>query len=230
MARRDGTSGRLVREPRALGVDAMGRRCSRCAREPELELVFSNTTEVGIVLDETDALAAPGRRRARSPASSAAFLLLERARVDYDTAVRRSSSRELIEDNGDRLREIVVTLAQRWKLGPSSSSWLECRSVLQHARRPHRARCAERADASELRQLLGYEDGMITICRAVRLFAIEGDAALRERLRFAEPTKAIIVAGHHALPRTEGPIAERRAHEFRRAWRCSLAAGPCARR
>jgi tagaturonate reductase len=45
-----------------------------------------------------------------------------------------------------------------------------------------------------LQEELGYADGMLTTCEVYRLFAIEGDAALRERLTFAASDPGVIVS------------------------------------
>ncbi|HEX2095704.1 MAG TPA: hypothetical protein VHG28_25120, partial [Longimicrobiaceae bacterium] len=94
-----------------------------CARNPELELVFSNTTEVGITLDEGDSaeLSPP-----RSFPGKLTRFLFERARAfDYDPARGVVVLPcELIEDNGDRLKEIVLTLAERWGLGDDFARWV----------------------------------------------------------------------------------------------------------
>jgi tagaturonate reductase len=180
---------------RALGASTQWSEVLRCAENPELELIFSNTTEIGIALDETDAAGgAPSSAPRSFPAKLAAFLL-HRARWCAFDASRAPVviPTELIEDNGDELREIVFTLAQRWNVEPAFLPWLE-----------HVAFCNTLVDrivpgapgegyAAELRSLLPYDDGMITICEPYRLFAIEGDAELRERLRFPAADAGVIV-------------------------------------
>src|SRR5688572_4564181 len=98
---------------RALAASTQWPDVLRCAENPELELIFSNTTEIGIVLDETDAHAPPKNAAPRSfPAKLTAFLL-HRARWSRFDAARAPIviPTELIEENGSKLRDIVVTLA-----------------------------------------------------------------------------------------------------------------------
>ena len=181
---------------RALAASTQWAEVLRCAESPELELIFSNTTEVGIVLDESDAQAAPGDAAPRSfPGKLAAFLLHRARWCRYDTArAPIVLPTELIEDNGGKLRDIVVTLARRWKTEPEFLGWLEevrfCNTLVDRIV----PGAPSEQYASELRQLLPYEDGMVTIAEPYRLFAIEGDAVLRERLRFADADEGIIVA------------------------------------
>ena len=163
------------------------------ARAPELRLIVSNTTEVGITLDEDDALQlAPPRSY---PGKLTRFLL-ERARAfDFDAAKGvLVLPCELIEMNGERLRETVLALSARWKLGNEFVSWLEsavpfCNTLVDRivpgAPPPD--------EAAALQQRLDYRDGLITTCEVYRLFVIEGGDAVRARLGFAGVDPGVIV-------------------------------------
>lgn len=164
-----------------------------CARNPELELVFSNTTEVGIVLDEADD---PDADPPRSFPGKLTRFLLERGRA-FDYATERGVvviPCELIENNGDRLREIVLALAERWGLDPRFAAWIReavpfCNTLVD--------RIVPGTPADEplgvLWDELGYRDDMATSCEVYRLFAIEGDEALAERLGFPAADPGVIV-------------------------------------
>ena len=165
----------------------------QCARNPELELVFSNTTEVGIALDESDS---PTMSPPRSfPGKLTAFLHARATTFDFDPARGLVVLPcELIEDNGARLREIVTTLATRWNLGAEFLDWLEtsvtfCNTLVD--RIVPGTPSPERLAALE--QSLGYRDELATACEVYRLFAIEGDEALAARLGFAKADPGIVV-------------------------------------
>lgn len=163
-----------------------------CARNPALELVFSNTTEVGIALDEDDRfdLAPP----ASFPGKLTRFLY-ERARAfDFDPAAGVIMIPcELIEQNGDRLRDIVLTLARRWQLDDSFASWIEqavpfCNTLVDRIV----PGTPKGEQVARLERILPYHDDMLTVCETYRLFAIEGDASLRARLPFAGESGVIV--------------------------------------
>jgi tagaturonate reductase len=181
---------------RALAAATEWDQVLRAAESPTMDLIFSNTTEVGIVLDEADAAAGAEGGAPHSFPAKLLRLLLHRARhFDYDPArAPVVIPCELIEDNGDRLRGIVSTLAERWALEPELTRWLGrcvfCNTLVD--RIVPGAPSAEQA--LELHDTLGYDDAMLTVCEPYRLFAIEGDAALRERLGFAGADPGIIVA------------------------------------
>lgn len=182
---------------RALAATTQWDEVLRCAENPDLELIFSNTTEIGIAFDEADAASRPGATPPRSfPAKLAAFLLHRARWCRFDVArAPVVIPTELIEGNGDKLRDIVMTLAERWGVEPEGRRWLDavrfCNTLVD--------RIVPGAPndeyAAELRDVLPYDDGMVTIAEPYRLFAIEGDDALRARLRFAGADEGIIVAG-----------------------------------
>lgn len=179
---------------RALSAPDEWHAVLECARNPALELVFSNTTEVGITLDESD------RGEATPPRSFPGKLtrfLYERARAfDYDTTKGLTVVPcELIEENGERLCAIVLALAARWNLGSAFIDWIEtavpfCNTLVDRIvpGTPPPDRLAE------LHRMLGYRDPLLTTCESYRLFAIEGDDEIRARLPFAPDMHGLVVA------------------------------------
>jgi hypothetical protein len=103
-------------------------------------------------------------------------------------------------------------------------------AVLQHARRPHRPGRAAGDEGEALAERLGYRDELLTTCEPYRLFAIEGDDALRARLGFADADPGVVVTDDVR------PFRERKVrllngtHTISCRWRCSPAARRCARR
>ena len=164
-----------------------------CASKPELELIFSNTTEVGITLDEGDSLTFSPPRS--FPGKLTAFLHARAMAFAFDASRGVTVIPcELIENNGDRLREIVLALAGRWDLGERFTTWLSssvrfCNTLVDRIvpGTPAPERLAE------LERELGYRDELATACELYRLFAIEGDDALAQRLAFARADGGIVV-------------------------------------
>ena len=158
---------------RALSAEGDWKELLAVARSPELRLVVSNTTEVGIALDESDeADAAPPR----SFPAKLTLLLAERGRAfGYDRARGLVVLPcELIENNGDRLRQIVLAHARRWKLDAVLATWIEeavhfCNTLVDRIV----AGAPTGADASALGDALGYDDALLTAAEVYRLFAIE---------------------------------------------------------
>ena len=94
------------------------------ATDPAIAVVFSNTTEVGIVPDEQDSRDLNPPRS--YPGKLTAFLYHRAEHFDFD--VKKGVTVvpcELIEDNGAKLREIVLELSKRWNLGQRFVDWLD---------------------------------------------------------------------------------------------------------
>lgn len=185
--------GRPVRERRVVSavshalsaVDAWP-EVLRLARDPLLEVVFSNTTEVGIRMEREDA-PSPTRAPRSFPAKLAQFLH-ERAR-HFGFAREKGVMVipcELIEDNGERLKALVLEHGARWGLGDAFARWIAeavtfCNTLVDRIV----PGAPQGEHAAALRDALGYDDALATTCEPYHLLAIEGDDRLRARLRFA---------------------------------------------
>jgi tagaturonate reductase len=191
---------------RALSAASQWDEVLACARMATLELVFSNTTEVGITVDAGDSAAAAPPRS--FPGKLTRFLY-ERARAfDFDPARGVVVIPcELIEDNGERLRHAVVTTAKRWKLDARFVRWLDAGvpflDTLVDRIVPSFGDDAERR---RMEERLGYHDRLLTLCEPYRLFAIQADERTRSRLRFAVGDASIVLCDDVA------PYRERKLH------------------
>jgi tagaturonate reductase len=164
------------------------------ARDPAIDIVVSNTTEVGIVLDESDSFDA--NPPASFPGKLTRFLFERACAVDYDP--HRGLvvlPCELIEDNGDVLRRVVEQLVRRWRLGARFEHWLDdsvmfCNTLVDRIV----PGAVDATEAQRLEQELGYRDELLIASETYALFAIQGDEPLRERLGFAVGDSRIVIA------------------------------------
>jgi len=166
------------------------------ATVPALDLVVSNTTEVGIRLDEDDR---PDRNPPRSfPGKLTAFLHARAEAFDYDEeAGLVILPCELVTDNGDRLHEIIHTLSEQWGYGPRFAAWLDdanhfCNTLVDRivpGAPPDDVLADWQAD-------LGYRDQLVIAAETYRLWAIEADPnneALRDRLAWTDVDDGIVL-------------------------------------
>ena len=162
------------------------------ARDPRITLVFSNTTEAGIALDDRDDAAL--RPPYSFPAKLTRFLAARATAASYAGATLTVIPCELVEHNGDRLRALVREQAVRWALGHRFLGWLDdtvqfCNTLVDRivpgtpAKAEHDALCTE----------LGYRDELLTVAEPYALFVIEGGDALASRLGFARGAPQIRV-------------------------------------
>ena len=177
---------------RVLSAKSQWAEVLRFAASPDLQVVISNTTEVGIQLVNEDIhltppLSFPGKLLAVLYARFQAFGGDPgRGLVVVPT--------ELIPDNGTKLEGIVLELAHRNDLGPAFIDWLEsanrfCNSLVDRIV-PGRP---DAATAEALQAELGYEDELLIIAEAYRLWAIEGDEHVRSVLSFAPADAGVII-------------------------------------
>ena len=176
---------------RAIAAPDAWDKVLRLARSSDLELILSNTTEVGIQLDTNDAIDLDPPRS--YPGKLTAFLY-ERARAfKYaPSAGLTILPCELIEDNGARLRGIVLELAERWELDEAFIEWLEtsntfCDTLVDRivTGRPGEEELQKHQDE------LGYTDELFTTAEIYRLWAIR---ATQDQIPFAGADEGIVVA------------------------------------
>ena len=164
-----------------------------CAQNPDLQVVISNTTEVGIQWAEDDLTAAPP---ASFPAKLTAFLY-ERFRSLGGSAQSGLVvvPTELVTDNGTTLRQLVLRHAEAHRLGEAFLEWVMehnyfCNSLVDRI-------VPGKPDAATLQQhweSLGYADELLIESEVYRLWAIEGNETVRAKLSFAEADAGVVIA------------------------------------
>lgn len=162
------------------------------ARNPHLEVIISNTTEVGIQYVEENIFQHPPQS---FPAKLTAFLY-ERFRTyggkkDKGLVVVPT---ELITDNGLKLRECVEKLSAYNELGKLFNKWLKfhvkfCNSLVDRIV-PGKPDAATHA---ALEAKIGYEDSLLTVAEPYYLWAIEGDDRVKKVLSFEQLFDNVIV-------------------------------------
>ncbi|WP_239692085.1 tagaturonate reductase [Hymenobacter coccineus] len=163
------------------------------ASNPDLQVVISNTTEVGLeLLDGEDIHAAPPRSFPGKLLAVlwARFQAFEGA-PDKGLVIVPT---ELVPENGTKLRAILRTLAERQALGPDFLHWLDtandcCNSLVDRIVPGAPAPGALAALHAEL----GYADELLISAEAYRLWAIEGGERVRQVLSFAPADPGIFI-------------------------------------
>ena len=165
-----------------------------CAENPLLQIILSNTTEVGITLHEQDNIqSAPPQSY---PGKLLSFLLAR-----YKKFLGSADSgmviipTELLVDNGFKLRDIVIELARINNLDAAFIAWLQndndwCNSLVDRIV----PGALPLADQQQMEQTFGYTDELAIMSEPYNLWAIEtkkqSTVAL---LSFANVERGIIV-------------------------------------
>lgn len=151
------------------------------AKNPDLEVIISNTTEAGIAYHAGDKL--EDRPASSYPAKLCAFLY---ARF---TAFNGDKDKgflilpvELIENNGANLKRIVLQYAQEWKLGATFSTWIETCNEFTSTLVDRIVTGFPRDNINEFQLKLGYEDQLLVICELFNLWVIQGNEMWTNKL------------------------------------------------
>ena len=160
------------------------------ATAPELAVICSNTTEIGLRLQENDDLVVPRSYPARLTA-----ILHHRAKT-CDYAAEGGLivlPCELIDSNGTRLQGLVEEQARHWNLGDQFDAWLSeniqfCNSLVDRI-------VPGLPDDDELEaafKTIGWHDNLITVAEPYRIWAIEGAPELADKLGFAQDPQIVV--------------------------------------
>ncbi|MFB0974949.1 MAG: tagaturonate reductase, partial [Tolumonas sp.] len=151
------------------------------ARNPDIRFVFSNTTEAGITYVADDQLTdAP-------PASFPAKLtrlLFERFQ-QFNGAADKGwiiLPCELIDYNGDALKELVLKYAVQWQLPLAFTNWLGQANTFCSTLVDRIVTGFPRDEHASLQEEFGYQDQFVDTAEYFYLFVIQGPQWLREAL------------------------------------------------
>ena len=164
----------------------------RVASSEDLEVVISNTTEVGIQLVPDDIHAAPP---VSFPGKLTA-LLYRRFQAFGNTPEKGLViiPTELLPNNGKILKNIVLEQAERAHLGANFLNWVDrhnhfCSSLVD--------RIVPGKPAEEVRDEIfsqrGYTDDLIIMSEPYRLWAIQGNDHVKSVLSFAQADSGVII-------------------------------------
>lgn len=164
----------------------------KCAHNPELTIIVSNTTEVGIELVNDDIR--------RHPPLSYPGKLLGFLYERYKAFAGSPQSgmvivpTELISDNGKKLEAIVLEQAHLNGLEDHFIEWLEgnnhfCNSLVDRIV-PGKPDAAIKAS---LEKKFGYRDDLQTMSEVYSLWAIEGNEQVKSVLSFAAADEGVVI-------------------------------------
>lgn len=145
----------------------------KVAENPELRFVISNTTEAGIAFDETDKL--EDKPQKSFPGKLTAFL--------YNRFKAFSGSKEsgliiipceLIDRNGEKLKNVILKYAELWNLGEEFVTWLNSANTFCCSLVDRIVPGYPRDRIEEITEELGYEDNLVNVAEQFHLWVIEG--------------------------------------------------------
>lgn len=157
---------------RCLNAYSQHEEYAKLAESPDLRFVISNTTEAGIAYGPGDRL--EDRPQASFPGKVTAFLYRRWRHFSGDPSKALVFIPcELIDKNGDKLRELVLRYSGEWNLEEAFVKWVEedcdfCNSLVDRIVPGY-----PKDEAPGLCERAGYQDNLLVAAEIFHLWVIE---------------------------------------------------------
>ncbi|MCP3028962.1 tagaturonate reductase [Halobacillus sp. A5] len=153
----------------------------KLAESDSIEFIFSNTTEAGLAYKEEPY---PEKESPLSFPGKLTALLYRRYTYTNGGTGFTIIPCELVEENGNLLKSIVLRLAEEWELPEAFTEWVENRNTFCNTLVDRIVPGYPKDTVKEWESRLGYEDTLMAVGEPFHLFVIEADPSLEEKLPF----------------------------------------------
>ena len=153
------------------------------AKEEELQFIVSNTTEAGIEFLDSDT---PDMQPPAAFPAKLTVLLHERFKHFGGDASKGLTiiPCELIDYNSETLKKCILQYCDLWQLDSAFKTWVSDACTYHSTLVDRIVPGYPRAEIEEYNNKLTYQDNLIVAAEPFFLWAIEGGAALKEKLPF----------------------------------------------
>lgn len=150
-----------------------------CAKNPDLRFIVSNTTEAGIEYKENQ-----NEADFASLTFPARLTLFMKKRFDLGLPGFILLPCELIDKNGDCLKECILKYAADWNYGEAFIKWVNEENHFTNTLVDRIVTGYPRDNANEMCESFGYIDNVIDTAEIFHLWVIEGKKELSEEIPF----------------------------------------------
>lgn len=151
------------------------------AKSDTIRFIVSNTTEAGIVFDETDIFDAKPPKT--YPGKLTKFLF---ERYQYFNGKPEKGliiiPCELIENNGRVLKQCVIRFAKLWGLEPGFKEWIEKSCIFGSTLVDRIVTGYPKEEAEDIYRHLGYQDALLDTAELFGLWVIESEKSFADEL------------------------------------------------
>ncbi|RED92291.1 tagaturonate reductase [Marinoscillum furvescens] len=150
------------------------------AANKDLKIVISNTTEAGIQFQADDAQ--PSSGLAKTFPGKLTQLLHKR----FETFGGSPESGlvlipcELIEKNGEKLRETLLQYAESWNLGADYADWIKNHNHFANTLVDRIVPGYPKDEIDDIKSRIGYDDQLVVASEVFHLWVIEGNEHVQE--------------------------------------------------
>ncbi len=152
----------------------------KTAENPDLQFIISNTTEAGIVFNETDSN--PDVLPNTFPGK--VTTLLHRRYQHFKGSPEKGvivMPCELIDKNGEKLKSAILEYANLWKLPADFKNWIQRHNVFCNTLVDRIVPGFPKESISEIKGRIGYDDNLVVMAEPFLLWVIEGPDSLQEK-------------------------------------------------
>ncbi|APC39776.1 tagaturonate reductase [Clostridium estertheticum] len=145
----------------------------KIAENKDLRFVFSNTTEAGIAYDEKDKLEDIPQKSFPGKLTALLYNRFKFFNGQKDKGLIMIPC-ELIDRNGDKLKEIILKYAKLWNLEGEFALWINEANTFCSTLVDRIVPGYPRDTIKEITEELGYVDNLVVVGEHFHLFIIEG--------------------------------------------------------
>ncbi|MDP4183238.1 MAG: tagaturonate reductase [Bacillota bacterium] len=157
----------------------------KLAESPELRVIVSNTTEAGIAYNPEDKLLDDPPQSFPGKLTVFLYNRFKIFKGDFKKGFIIIPC-ELIDRNGDNLKEIVLRLASLWNLGEDFIDWVNKGNHFLNTLVDRIITGYPKDEAQAIEAELGYHDNLLVTGEIFHLWVIEGSKELAAELPFTE--------------------------------------------
>lgn len=163
------------------------------AKEDKLEFVFSNTTESGIVFDDSENKL--GNTVHQNFPAKLTALLFERFKYFEGNQEKGLTiiPCELIENNASTLKTYILEYAKLWNLDTEFSNWINSANSFHNTLVDRIVPGFPKDDLESYTNQLDYNDELIVVAETFLLWVIQGNSKLLEKIPFDKANEQILI-------------------------------------
>ena len=151
----------------------------KSVKNPDLQFIISNTTEAGIVFDPKDVAV---NSTPESFPGKVTVLLYHRFNFFKGSKAKGLTliPCELIEKNGDALRETILKYIDHWNLSGDFKKWVTLDNTFCNTLVDRIVPGFPKDTANEIQQSIGYEDAQLVMSEPYHLLVIEAPECVKK--------------------------------------------------
>lgn len=167
-----------------------------CAENPDLRFIACNTTEAGIVYDDSCQFTDIPANSYPGKLTQFLYRRFEKFGKEHGKGFVILSC-ELIDNNGQELKNCVLKYAEQWNLGEPFVQWIQNENVFCSTLVDRIVTGYPKGEAESICKELGYEDHLIDTGEVFGFWVIEGPESLKKELPFEKAGLPVLITDNH---------------------------------